>query len=347
LITVTLIIFLLAAILALLPISSPGKISYILSGLLGGLLVLVSGFRIGSHFPDYSSYLILYDDIKTGDVIVEVSFQYIAKFVQLVFDNVLLLFFIYALIGVSLKIIAIKQLTDLWLLSLVVYIGNFFILHEMIQIRVGVASGFLLLCIKPIYDRDWKKFLLFSLLGILFHVSSLIVLPLWFLGNIKKKILISILVLIIPAAYVMYFLKVTVLNFIPIPYVQEKLDLYISLQELGEENFLNGINVFNFVYLARIVIYYFLLYKSELLAKHNKYILILLSVYGFGLFMYPALAVMPVMATRVSELLNVVEIILFPLFYYTLSPRAASKSVVIIWSLGILLINIYKSNLIF
>ena len=144
-IALTLLLFIIIVVMAVLPIDENGKLSYALLVVLGVLLFVLAGFRKGSQFPDYSSYLILYEDIKSGDVIVELSFLYIAKLVHFIFNNVLFLFLIYALIGVSLKLKSIRQLTDLWLLSLVVYASNFFILHEMIQIRVGVYAGFLLL----------------------------------------------------------------------------------------------------------------------------------------------------------------------------------------------------------
>ena len=97
------------------------------------------------------------------------------------------LFLLFAILGVSFKLIAIKQLTELWFLSLILYLSNFFILHEMTQIRAGVASAFLLLCVKPIYDRDLKRFLLFAVLGFLFHYSAIVILPLWFLGIKARK----------------------------------------------------------------------------------------------------------------------------------------------------------------
>lgn len=345
-ILLTFLLFFISALLALLPINPNGKLSYCLFITLGALLVLLSGFRIGSRFPDYESYLILYDDIKTGDVIVELSFLYVAKFVHFVFNNVSILFLIYALLGVSLKLLAIRKLTDLWLLSIAVYAANFFILHEMIQIRAGVAAAFLLLCIKPIYDRNLKQFLGFALLAIFFHISAIVILPLWFFGKFKTKANVFFLHIILPVAYGVYFLKITIFNFIPIPYVQEKLDLYAALQELETADFFTDINVFNYVFLAKIIIFYFLLYKNKLLMSHNKYSMVLLNVFGISLFMYPALAMMPVLAGRISELLGIVEIVLFPLLYYIINPRYIAVLIVLVWSLGMLLINIFKSSLI-
>lgn len=312
---------------------------------LGFILIVVAGFRSEEGNPDYVVYKQLYEDARTGEAIVELSYVCISNIVQVTFDNVLFLFLVYAVIGVSLKLTAIKQLADLWFLSLVVYVGNFFILHEVIQIRVGVASGFLLLCIKPIYDRNLKRFLFLVLLAVFFHVSSLIILPLWFLGKFKNKINLFLTGIIVPIGYCIYLMNVTILNFIPIPYVQQKLDVYAQLQELGTADFLTEINVFNYVFLARVLFFYFLLYKNKLLMSHNKYTVLLLNIYALSLFLYPALAMMPVLAGRISELLAVVEIILLPLVYYTIRPRYASISIIVLWSFGIVMVNLFKSQL--
>ena len=47
---------------------------------------------------------------------------------------------------------------------------------------------------------------------------------------------------------------------LPIPYIEEKMEIYRSLQEQG---LWDEINVFNLVFLVKIVITYFLLWKCE------------------------------------------------------------------------------------
>lgn len=79
--------------------------------------------------------------------------------------------------------------------------------------------------------------------------------------------------------------------------------------------------------------------------SHNKYTVLLLNIYALSLFLYPALAMMPVLAGRISELLAVVEIILLPLVYYTIRPRYASISIIVLWSFGIVMVNLFKSQL--
>ena len=321
------------------------KYRYVLFSFLGFILVMVASLRSEVGNPDYPVYRLLYEDAKTGGAIVELSYVYFSHLISFIFGDFFYLILTYACLAIYFKLLAIRQVTELLFLSLAVYVSYFFILHEMIQIRVGVASAFLLLCVKPIYDRNLKKFLFFFFLAVFFHVSSLIILPLWFLGKFKGKLNIIFLILMVPVSYCIYFINVTILNFIPIPYVQEKLDIYMQLQELEAADFLTKINVFNYVFVGKIFIFYFLLYKHKLLTDNNKYTMILLNIYALSLFMYPALAMMPVLAGRISEFFGAVEIILIPFLYYIIRPRYIAVILILVWSLGILMVNLFKSNL--
>lgn len=66
-------------------------------------------------------------------------------------------------------------------LSLVFFYSYFFLLHGVIQMRAGVASGFFFLSIIPLYNKKLISFILLSACACFFHVSSLLVLPLYFL----------------------------------------------------------------------------------------------------------------------------------------------------------------------
>ena len=312
---------------------------------LGFILILIAAFRSEEGNPDYKIYLRYFEE--QDFLFVEPTFVVLSKMVSFLFGPYpIFIFIIYAILGVTLKFIAIKQLSKLYFLSIVVYIGNFFILHDMIQIRAGVASALLLLCIKPIYDRNLKNFLIITLLAVLFHVSAIVILPLWFLPKIRERILVLLLYMIIPIACIIYFLKTNLIFILPIPVIQEKIDLYIELQDSGVENALTEINVFNYLFLFKIFIFYFLLIKYKVLLFHNKYALILLAIYGIGLFSYAALATIPVFAGRISGLFEIVEIILIPFLYYAISPKFISKLLVVFWGLGMILIHLFRSKLI-
>ena len=108
---------------------------------------------------------------------VEPTFTLISSLVKAVCPWPVLLFVIYASIGVTCKIFAIKRLTSLLFLSLVIYISNVYLLHDMTQIRAGVASGIFLLAIRPLAEHKIFRYTALILLAALFHYSSLLLLP--------------------------------------------------------------------------------------------------------------------------------------------------------------------------
>jgi len=344
-ITLTIAIFCLASLLSFWRAEMKNAKSFWWA-LAGLLLFLLAAFRSGDAVRDYDTFVEIYNNIAQSSI--EISFVIIAWIVRhIFFDNVIFVFIIFAALGVSLKLKAIKTLTSLGFLSLVIYISNFYILHELTQIRAGVAAGFLLLSIKPIYERDFRKFLFFSICAVLFHYSALLIFLLWFFkGNSINK---YIYATTIPLACVVYFFNINLVElfipFIPIEHIQQRFTIYTELQKQEIGGF-NEINVFNYVFLAKCLIYYVLLWKSDLLKKQNKYAPLLLKIQALSLTSFVLFAAMPVFAFRMSELFGIVEIILIPFLYYVFKPRSLSITAVVFIGLCILLINIFHSDLI-
>lgn len=332
-------IFLLFSLIAFLPIGNKKFVEIILY-CFGFILVLIAGFRGEGVDKDYINYLDYFKDSDFHSV--EPSFVIISRIIKLFTTNPTLLFVCFAAFGVSLKIKAIKQLSDVWLLCLVIYTSYFFILHEMTQIRAGVASAMLLLCIKPIYDRDWKRFLLFVFIAVLFHYSALIILPFWFLSRKPRK---AWLLLSIPIAYGIYFAHVNLIALLPIPGIKEKIEVYQELQDLGNDQW-NKINVFNLLFLAKIAIFYFVLWKYDLISTYNKYTAILLKISCVSLASFLIFATMPIMAFRINELCGIVDIILIPSLFYAFKPRWFAKAVVIVIGLSLMSIILFYNKLI-
>lgn len=83
--------------------------------------------------------------------------------------NERIVFFIYAL-AVSIKFLAIRQISKFPFLSIFTYISLYFVLLEMTQIRAGVAIGIFLLSIKDIYNRNLINFSLKIIAATLFSL---------------------------------------------------------------------------------------------------------------------------------------------------------------------------------
>jgi hypothetical protein len=172
-------IFFLLCILCLVEIKQQYKIGFFIVV----LLILFAGFR-GSVDNDYDTYEMMYNKISNNiNVNIEPTFYFITDFVNYLQSNISLLILIYSIIGVSLKTIALSRLSEFWLYSILVYFSFFFILHEMTQIRVGIASAFILFSIQPLKKNQLLHFFALITLGTLFHYSTLLILPVLFLNK--------------------------------------------------------------------------------------------------------------------------------------------------------------------
>lgn len=318
------------------------KIRTILLSIMGVVLIVTAATRPSDVARDYTVYLHYWRLKFLKDV--EISFIHIRDLLK----NGLLLgpssiFLVYAALGVSAKVYAIRLYSKYVFLSLLVYLSHYYILHELTQIRVGVAAGFFLIGVYYLAERNLIKFFLFSLVASYFHYSALLALPLCLIYNDQRKI--NIYALLIPLGYLIYFTGSSLIVNIPIPYMQERIEVYEELTKAGFEDS-DKINVFNAVFLVRILVLYTLFLFRNKIESHNPFIYILLKIYAISLFCFTALASIPAFAFRIQELFGVVEILLFPCLAFIFKDKIFGYSLVILISIILLSMNIFYGKLI-
>lgn len=310
-------------------------------------LVLLTGLRGEGVDNDYGNYLVMYND---PPIVVEPSFLLICYISQILKIGAVGMFLIYAVLGVSLKIIAIKELSSLFWFSIAIYLSNIYILQDLNQIRAGVASAFILLMIKPIYERNFALFLFYALLSSFFHYSGLLTFflyPIMVLQTRHKSIFIWGALPFL--GYIIFFImtQINIFALIPIESVRLKLEMYRAMQEAGVEGS-SQINLFNLHTLFRLSIFVLLFIRYDLLLNENKYFSILIKIYSIALFSFPFLgAITPLLGYRISELFGVVEIILYPMIYYLFKPAFFSKILLITVVLLLFVIDVFYKQYIF
>ena len=294
------------------------------------ILVIIASTRVIGFDPDSTNYENSFISIASGksDMLVEYSFIILSQIIGTFTNDVHYLFFVYALLGVSLKFIAFRQLCESWFLPVLVYIGYFFIFHECMQIRTGVLSAMFLLSIKPWSDGNKLKAFLFIVIGFFFHYSALMLVPLLFLSNNNISFYGKIFwALLIPFAYVLYFGGFSIFLEIStgLPYIGEKLAMYQYAEQKGLSTL--AVNVFSPLFIFTTLLYYYLLYFHDTLIEENKYYPLMIKLFGIAIFAYTALGTFPPLAQRVNLLLRIVSIILFANICQTIIPKWAGVSV--------------------
>jgi hypothetical protein len=107
------------------------------------IFILIAGLRpIGLDRDSINYAELIQSTVDVNLLDKEPAFWIIKRFNDIFFfGNIHTFFLIFATLGVSIKFLAIKRLSKLPLLSLIAYLSLYFILHEMTQIRAGVAAG--------------------------------------------------------------------------------------------------------------------------------------------------------------------------------------------------------------
>ncbi|MFW5793717.1 MAG: EpsG family protein [Bacteroidota bacterium] len=339
------ILFIIVAALSIIMKDRDDNASKIIFFSLGFVLILIAGMQPEGITKDYIEYLKGYTSITDfRSTRLEPTFVLIVKFVKATFNNPVFLFLIYAAIGVTLKFIAIKRLTSFYILSSLIYLSYFFILHEMTQIRAGIASGFLLLAIKPLYNRNLLQYLALVILASLFHYSAIILLPLWLLNSTKinKTIYLSSIVL-------SYFLAITgfsvgfLLELIPIKAINLLYEMHKLEMEAGVGQ---DINIFNSLQLFRVLLVFVLIYFIDLITEKNKYATLLLKIYIIGIVSFLLFSDIPVISFRISQLLNIVEVITIPFIAYLFKQRQFASIIPATIGVYMLWMSLFYINLI-
>lgn len=303
----------------------------VITGMIFLALFFIVAFRGPNFGADYVSYIEMYNDKEYS---IEVSFRLISSLIKnYLSDEVIFLFIIYAALGLCIKYISITRLTKLPLLSVALFCGYYCILHDLIQIRAAVASGLVLFSIPFIYYRKAIKYYSTILAAVLFHYSAIVMLPIYLLN--PKAFNFRSLGAILIGSFVLYFLHIDVISifmdFISIPYFNEKYDNYLLLQN-NDISMFNKINIFNSLFLLRLGLLLIIVTNLKRLIKYNRYTVILTKLYLISVAMFVSLSFMPVFAFRISELLGIVEIILFPLLIYLVQPRIIGRIGVCLYS---------------
>ncbi|MDB5022137.1 MAG: hypothetical protein JWQ28_3264 [Pedobacter sp.] len=308
------------------------------------MLMVIAAFRSEASNEDYHFYLEYYDDIsRIPFTFLEPTYFVIAKISSFVFHGPIGVFIIYSILGTGLKGVAFLRLTKYYSITLILYFCSFFLLHEMTQIRVGVASGLLLLSLPSIVDRKWKHFLGYMVVGILFHYSFIIFSFCYFLDT--KKINAPLYLGVIVGTYVAVLagLNLTVIfEFIKLGFISAKIETYKLLLEQG---IFGSILLLNPLLLLRFLILSFMIWNNDILMEKNRYSILLMKIYAFSIFFFIAFADLPVLAGRISQLLGIVEIILVPFVVYILNPKYLAAALAIIFGMLIMYKQLYYSDL--
>lgn len=312
--------------------------------LFGFCLVLLLTFCDRTPYPDYSEY---YDGYLFGFDRAEFTFNAICSFAHLLNSfNVLL--FVYAVIAVFTKLYVFQKITKRYWAAFAIYLSYYFLLHDIIQIRAGAASGFLLLAYYFFSVGKGKKSLLAILVGSCFHYSAIAGFVIYGLKLIKYNRKIFTIVLCC-------FLILGLVGILVLPEINSSVPIINYFMHYAGEEYQDehgGINLLNVQQLVRYTICLLIMYKSKyaLSSPPKK---ILFEIYFLGNLILCAFSIIPAIAFRAADLFYPLEIVILPdivlrlknkINYYGIRVTLVSRNSYVIYVLINLVITIFISN---
>lgn len=277
-------------------------------------LVTIIITRDGSRLPDYGGYVEMFKNVDTRPV--ENSFIIITEYVRSFSSEPIWMFLCYALISVTLKYYAIYEFSPSIFYSLAVWMGSFFLLQEMIQIR-GAVAGSLLLCLIPtLYNRKYFISIIIILLASWFHRSALAFTLLLFINPKSQKWTIWIIMYSILA--IINILNINIVQALGLKEILSAIKIIEGdYYDLGNKT--ENLNLYAPYILLQTITCFVCMYNSRKIEIRYPYGILCTKICFIGILFYSL--PMGVVSLRLAELFSTVFIFTYPLLLFCFGKR--------------------------
>ena len=255
-------------------------------------------------------------------------------------DDYQLYFCVVSIITFFFLFIDLRRYSLYPLIGLCVYVARFYSGRNFMQIRAGVAYAILLLGVKYIQEKDWKRYFLIVFIAYLFHRSAIVAIPLYFFCNwikIKPKIIVWGLVI---AWIIGAFFQGVVHNFIEDN--AEDLSIGVRYTEAGGEKAMTEsagiLNPMIYFQSFLLLAYTFL---EKRIAPMTKYYYAIRSSYFYSTLILIIFCSYKVLSGRTSTVFATLEIGIIPSIIYLFNKRNRTFAFMV---LGFVLVTIFYMN---
>lgn len=271
----------------------------------------------------YEKYFLLNDNLLI-ETITEPTYIYLSRLYISLGFGVIAMFFTYALIAIPIKLTLLWNLTPFIFTAMIVYLGIYYPMQDVVQIRSGVAVAFLLWSIIPLQDGRYLQASILFLIATLFHYSSLAFLPILFVGKMEIGTYWKwILGVSIPICILLYLAGFGAVDLIPGEAIEGKLEHYKDVSEtgVGEEY----IPYKQITFLAEIVMLYVFIFFYETIHRHCHYAPILIKVLALEMGYLILFADIEVLGKRLHDLFGTFDALSFTCLLYIIRPRYVAR----------------------
>lgn len=273
---------------------------------------------------NYEKYFYFYDNIII-ETMTEPTYIYLSRLYISLGFGVIAMFFTYALIAIPIKLTLFWKLTPFVFTSMMVYVGIYYPMHDVVQIRCGVAVAFLLWSMIPLQEGRYLWAAALFLTATLFHYSSLAFLPILFVGNMEiSKYWKWILGVSIPICILLYLAGFGSVNLIPGEAIEGKLDYYKEVSDTGADE--KYVPYKQITFLAEFAMLYVFIFFYDTIHRHCRYAPTLIKVLALEMGYLIIFADIEVLGKRLHDLFGMFNTISFTCLLYVIRPRYVART---------------------
>lgn len=309
------------------------------------VLATLAGFR-GLDWPDTGVYVWSFTDhtpsifdfsfSDTPYGYNEKGFYLLQVLVRTITDNYTIFFLVVSAFTFYFLYKDFKHYSIFPLIGLFAYIARFYG-RSFIQIRAGLAYAILMLSIKYIYEKDWKRYFLIVFIAWLFHRSCIVAIPLYFVCNwihVKKWHVYTALVF-------SFLIGIFGQDFVHTIVEDNASDLNVGVRYTdagGEKIQLEGLGMRNpMIYFQCFILLSYTLLEKRL-APLNKYYYVIRNAYLYSVMILICFCTYKVLSARTSSMFATLEFTIIPSLIYMFNKRNRSFA---FFAAGIILTTIF------
>lgn len=308
---------------------------------IGITLICISTFKpMTTADAGTYEYYFYYNDDDIIELATEPTYIHLSRLVLSMGGEVIVMFFIYAMLAIPLKLTVLWKCTPHVFTAMVVYIGIYYPMHDVVQIRCGVATAFLLWALIPLAKKEYLKATGLMIVATLFHYSSLAFIPILLIGNIRiTKYWKYFLGAFIPVCLALYLLNIGATSLLPSSFIEGKLDLYKEMSDTG--NWDMYIPYKQLTFLAEFALLYVFLFFYDTIEEHCVYAPILVKILVIEMGFITMFSEIPVLGGRLHDLFGMFNALAFTCCLYCIKPRYVARIGITVFSLGYYLIQMF------
>lgn len=268
------------------------------------LFSVVAGIRYGIG-TDFFTYLSIFNNVNHYEDYnyLEPGFRFIISTLKQFGFSGQSLFLVFALISLSFLFVGLKKTSQYPIFSSFLFMLTYYIGYVFNGVRQGLVMCVFIYLINDIEKRNFRKVLIFTLLGMSIHSSAIFIILAYFFYTLKVSIkhyfilgFISLVLFLFRNIWGNY-----IVNFMP-SIVVSKLSIYT-------ENFNSEVDALGIIQRTMILIPFFIYYsKLKAFSKFEG----VFRIYFLGFIFYCLFSFQEMFATRINMMFRILEIILFP-----------------------------------